>query len=76
VYVEQESVLKAAGFHVTQARTMSGMVQDIIKDTIECVFALKMQDTRDRVLVYDYAHNINYPHLGGGSQEKFTTFRL
>jgi hypothetical protein len=74
--VEQEAVLEAAGFRVTQARAMRGMVQDRTKDVIECVIALKIIDMRDRVLVCDYTQNINYPHYGGGIQERFTTNRL
>jgi hypothetical protein len=61
----QEAVLEAAGYHVTQSRAMRGMVQYRTREAIESLIALNRHDTRDRVLVCDYAHTINYPHYGG-----------
>jgi hypothetical protein len=58
--IRQEAVLEAAGFHVTQSRALRGMVQYRTQAAIESLIALKMHDTRDRVLVCDYAQNVNY----------------
>jgi hypothetical protein len=63
--IRQEAVIEAAGFHVTQSRAMRGMVQYRTQEAIESLIALKRHDTRDRVLVFDYAQNVNYPHYGG-----------
>jgi hypothetical protein len=63
--IRQESVLEAVGFHVTQARAMRGMVQYRTQEASESLIVLKRHDTRDRVLVCDYAQNVNYPHYGG-----------
>jgi hypothetical protein len=66
--IHQEAVLEAAGFHVTQSREMRGMVQYRTLEAIESIIPLKRHDTRDRVLVCDYAQNIN-------SLVRFTTFQ-
>jgi hypothetical protein len=63
--IRQEAVLDNAGFHVTQSRAMRGMVHYRAQEAIESLIALKRHDTRYRVLVCDYAQNINYPHYGG-----------
>jgi hypothetical protein len=41
------------------------MVQYRTREAIESLIAPKRHDTRDCVLVCDYAQNINYPHYGG-----------
>jgi phage terminase large subunit-like protein len=67
--IRQEAVLEAAVFHVKKSREMQGMVQGMVqyktREAIESLIALKRHATRDRVLVCDYAHNINYPHYSG-----------
>jgi hypothetical protein len=63
--IRQKAVLEAAGFRVTQSRAILGMVQYRAREAIESLIELKRHDTRERVLVCDYAQNINYPHYGG-----------
>jgi hypothetical protein len=41
------------------------MVQRRATEAIERVIALKRHNARDRVIVCDYAQNINFPHYGG-----------
>jgi hypothetical protein len=41
------------------------MVQRQTTEARESVIALKRHNSRDRVPVCDYAHNINFPHYGG-----------
>jgi hypothetical protein len=63
--VRQEAILEAAGFHVTLARAMRAIVQRWTTEEIESVIALKRHNARNRVLVCDFAQNINFPHYGG-----------
>jgi hypothetical protein len=63
--VRREAILGAAVFHVTQVRSMRAMVQRRKTEGIKSVIAIKRQNARDRVIVCDYAHNINFPHYGG-----------
>jgi hypothetical protein len=46
-------------------RVMREMVQRRTTEAMESVIAIKHHNARDRALVHEYAHNINFPHYGG-----------
>jgi hypothetical protein len=63
--LEQERILKATGFHISQAKGMCGYVKAATERAKQCRDKEVPHNDREYVRVCDYAQNMPLPHYGG-----------